>query len=427
MKFNNLKKNLLLATLLFSVMGGVFAQSDASSPYSRFGFGIVKQNNANTVQQGMGGIGNALFGGSLLNTSNPAAYAAIDSLSFLFDAGFYVKTVTYHTNRMSEQGSNASFDYANLGFFITKWWKTGLGITPFSPREYESTITSSDPVSYAEKFIGEGGINEIYWANGFNIANKLYLGVNSSYLFGTIADETTIYFPDSAYMTHGRRTTSTRIGNFKFDFGAIYTIKLKNNSTLSIGATYSLPMNFNSKRNVYIRSIKSYSTTTETPIDTLVLNMGERVTIKYPQGFGVGLTYKKGDRFLVGVDFNWDNWKDFAVAGVNDSLQNSWNIAIGGSYKPKSTTVSGYMKRVTYRAGFHYDQTYLRIYDKSINKFGVTVGLGLPMPRSLSSFNLALEIGRMGTTENNLVKETYFNISMGISLHEVWFVKRKYK
>lgn len=408
-------------------MGGVFAQSDASSPYSRFGLGVVKQNNANTVQQGMGGIGNALFGGSLLNTSNPAAYAAIDSLSFLFDAGFYVKTVTYHTNRMSEQGSNASFDYANLGFFITKWWKTGLGITPFSTKEYESTITGNDPVSYAEKFIGEGGLNQVYWANGFNIANKLYLGVNSSYLFGTIADETTIYFPDSTYMTHGRRTTGTRISNFKFDFGAIYTINLKNNSTLSIGATYSLPMNFNSKRNVYVRSIKSYSTASETPIDTLVYRMGEKVTVKYPQGFGIGVTYRKGDRIMVGMDFNWDNWKNFSFAGSNDSLQNSWNIAIGGSYKPKSTTVSGYMKRVTYRAGFHYDQTYLRIYDKSINKFGVTLGLGLPMPRSLSSFNLALEIGRMGTTENNLVKETYFNISMGISLHEVWFVKRKYR
>ena len=427
MKFNNLKKDLLLATLLFSVMGGVFAQSDASSPYSRFGLGVVKQNNVNTVQQGMGGIGNALFGGSMLNTSNPAAYAAIDSLSFLFDAGFYVKTVTYHTNRMSEQGSNASFDYANLGFFITKWWKTGLGITPFSTKEYESTITGNDPVSYAEKFIGEGGLNQVYWANGFNIANKLYLGVNSSYLFGTIADETTIYFPDSTYMTHGRRTTGTRISNFKFDFGAIYTINLKNNSTLSIGATYSLPMNFNSKRNVYVRSIKSYSTASETPIDTLVYRMGEKVTVKYPQGFGIGVTYRKGDRIMVGMDFNWDNWKNFSFAGSNDSLQNSWNIAIGGSYKPKSTTVSGYMKRVTYRAGFHYDQTYLRIYDKSINKFGVTLGLGLPMPRSLSSFNLALEIGRMGTTENNLVKETYFNISMGISLHEVWFVKRKYR
>lgn len=408
-------------------MGGVFAQSDASSPYSRFGLGVVKQNNVNTVQQGMGGIGNALFGGSMLNTSNPAAYAAIDSLSFLFDAGFYVKTVTYHTNRMSEQGSNASFDYANLGFFITKWWKTGLGITPFSTKEYESTITGNDPVSYAEKFIGEGGLNQVYWANGFNIANKLYLGVNSSYLFGTIADETTIYFPDSTYMTHGRRTTGTRISNFKFDFGAIYTINLKNNSTLSIGATYSLPMNFNSKRNVYVRSIKSYSTASETPIDTLVYRMGEKVTVKYPQGFGIGVTYRKGDRIMVGMDFNWDNWKNFSFAGSNDSLQNSWNIAIGGSYKPKSTTVSGYMKRVTYRAGFHYDQTYLRIYDKSINKFGVTLGLGLPMPRSLSSFNLALEVGRMGTTENNLVKETYFNISMGISLHEVWFVKRKYR
>lgn len=427
MKFNNLKRNLLLTTLLFSVMGGVFAQSDISSPYSRFGLGAVKQSNTSTVQQGMAGIGNALFGGSMLNTANPAAYAAIDSLSFLFDAGFYIKNVTYHTNNTSEQGSNASFDHANLGFFLTKWWKTGFGITPYSTKEYESTITGNAPVSYAEKFIGEGGLNQVYWANGFNIANKLYLGVNSSYLFGTIADETTIYFPDSAYMTHGRRTTSTRISNFKFDFGAIYTIKLKNNSTLSIGATYSLPMNFNSKRNVYVRSIKSYSTANETSIDTLVYRMGEKVAIKYPQGFGIGVTYKKGDRIMVGMDFNWDNWKNFSFAGSNDSLQNSWNIAIGGSYKPKATSVSNYLRRMTYRAGLHYDQTYLKIFDKSINRFGVTFGLGLPMPRSLSSFNVAFEIGRMGTTENGLIKETYFNISMGISLHEVWFVKRKYR
>lgn len=427
MKFNNLNKILFIAVSLFVVTGGVFAQSDISSPYSRFGLGTINQNKVNTVQQAMGGIGNAVFNGNLLNTSNPAAYAAIDSLSFLFDAGFYIKTVTYRTNTMSEQGSNASFDYANIGFGITKWWKTGLGIMPFSNKEYEATIRSYDPVSFAQKFEGDGGINQVYWSNGFKVTDRFFLGISGSYLFGTLDDETTVYFPDSTYMTHGRRTTSIRFSNPKVDLGAIYTFNIDKTSTLSVGVTYTLPMKFTSTRNVFVRSITSYTTTTELPIDTLVNRKNEDIKVKYPQGFGIGLTYKKGDRVTVGLDFNWDNWKNFSIGGKNDSLQNSWNIAIGGSYKPKSTTVSGYFKRVTYRAGFHYDQTYIRVYDKSIDQFGITFGLGLPMPRSLSSFNIAFEIGKMGTTEKELVKETYFNISIGVSLHEVWFVKRKYR
>jgi len=427
MKFNNLKKLLFFATLLIVMMDGVFAQSDISSPYSRFGLGTINQNKVNTVQQAMGGVGNAMFNGNMLNPSNPASFAAIDSLSFLFDAGFYIKTVTYRTNDMSEQGSNASFDYANVGFGITKWWKTGLGIMPFSNKEYESTIKGTDPVSYAQLFDGDGGINQAYWSNGFKVTNKLFLGVSGSFLFGTLDDNTTIYFPDSTYMTHGRRTTGVHFKNFKFDIGGIYTFDLKNNSTLSVGVTYTFPMKFNSTRNVYVRSIKSYSTSTEISIDTLVNKKNELVEVNYPQGFGVGFTYRKGDRVTVSLDFNWDNWKKYSLAGTSDSLQNSWNIAIGGSYRPKSTAVSGYMKRVTYRAGFHYDQTYVKVFGKSIDQFGFTFGLGLPMPKSLSSFNLAFEIGKMGTTENKLVKETYFNISIGISLHEIWFVKRKYR
>jgi len=426
MKFNNINKILFSTALLFVMIGGVFAQSDISSPYSRFGLGIINNNQTNTVMQGMGGLSNAVYGGSLLNNSNPASYAAMDTLSFLFDAGFYLKNATYRTNKLTEKGANASFDYASLGFGITRWWKTGLGIVPFSNKDYMSIISGYNPVSYKQDFEGSGGINEAYWANGFKVTKDLYLGFTGSFLFGTIYDETTIYFPDSTYMTAGRSTVSTHLRNFKFDLGAIYTFKLKNKASLVLGLKYALPMNFNCDREVFVRSITSYSTTTEIPIDTLKYETDGNVKIKYPQGFGVGLTYKK-ERLMLGVDFNWDNWKGFTMNGVNDSLQNSWNIVIGGSYKPKSTSVSKYYTRMTYRFGFHYDQTYLRIYDTSIDKFGFTFGLGMPMPKSLSSFNLAFEIGKMGTTNNNLVKETYFNISVGISIHDIWFVKRKYK
>jgi len=407
-------------------MSGVFAQSDVSSPYSRFGFGTLNQNQANTFLQGMGGLGNAVYGGSMLNKANPASYAAMDTLTFLFDAGFYIKTATYRTNNLTEKGANASFDYASLGFGITKWWKTGLGIVPFSNKEYTALISSTTPVSYEQGFLGDGGINELYWSNGFKATKDLFLGFTGSFLFGTIYDETTIYFPDSTYMTPGRSTTSTHVKNFKFDLGAIYTVRLKDNSALVFGLTYNIPMNFKCDRSVFIRSITSYTTTTEIPIDTLKYEKDGSTKVSYPQGFGVGVTYVK-DRLMLGVDFNWDNWKGFTVNGVNDSLQNSWNIIVGGCYKPKSTSVSKYFTKMTYRIGVRYDQTYLRIYDTSINRFGVTLGVSLPIPRSLSAFNLAFEFGRMGTTRNNLVKENYFNITIGMSIHDTWFVKRKYR
>lgn len=407
-------------------MSGVFAQSDISSPYSRFGLGVINQSQANTVLQGMGGLSNAVAGSSMLNNMNPASYASMDTLTFLFDAGFYMKTATYSTDKHTENGSNASFDYVSMGFTVTKWWKTGLGVVPFTNKDYTAIISSRDPLSFSQDFKGAGGINEAYWANGFQVTKNLSLGFTGSFLFGTLSDETTVFFPDSTYLTPGRSTISTYINNFKFDLGAIYTFKLKNSSSLVLGLTYSLPMNFNSKRDVFVRSIVSHTTINEVPIDTLLYKHDEAVVIKYPQGFGVGLTYKK-ERFMLGVDFNWDNWKGFSMNGVNDSLQNSWNIVIGGSYKPVSTSVSKYHTKMTYRFGVHFDQTYLRIYDTPINRFGLTFGLGLPMPKSLSAFNLAFEIGKMGTTRNHLVREMYFNISVGISIHNTWFVKRKYK
>ena len=197
---------------------------------------------------------------------------------------------------------------------------------------------------------------------------------------------------------------------------------------ITFGATYSLPTNMTAHRDMFIRTmIKGYGSLTENPIDTILYKSNESTPVKYPQSIGTGITLQKGERWLIGIDFNWSNWSAFRINHVSDSLQDSWNIAIGGSYTPYSTSVSSYFTKLTYRAGFHYDQTYFNIYGTSINKYGVTLGLGLPVPRAMTSINLAFEFGKMGTTKNNLIEETYFNISLGLSLHDKWFVKRRYK
>lgn len=420
-------KYFILGLLMIVTSINSFGQSDLSSPYSRFGLGDIATGSPNTILKGMGGISNAMSGKNLLNPNNPASYASLDTLSLVFDAGFYLKTANFSTNNLTEQGSNASFDYASFGMSLSKWWKIGLGIMPYSNREYNVITEYYDMGKYNIAYQGNGGISEVFFANGFKITKDLSIGVTASYIFGTLIDNTTIYYPDSTYFLNGRRSIDMRISDFKFDYGIMYRLPIPN-WNITLGFTYSQASKVASKRDLFIRNMfKGFDNQTENPIDTLVYIEDEIVNISIPHGFGGGITIDRGRGWLIGADFNWAGWKGFEMNGVNDSLQNSWNIAVGGSYKPESTSISKYYKRITYRAGFHFDHTYYNIYGQSINKYGVTLGFGLPIPRSLTSFNLAFEFGSMGTTSNNLVKETYFNISVSMSIHDRWFVKRKYK
>ena len=426
MRYNQTKYYIFgILFLIFSIR--VSGQSDLSSPYSRFGLGDINSGSPSTILKGMGGISNAISDKSLLNPNNPASYANLDSLSFVFDAGFYIKTANYSTNSLSEKGSNASFDYASVGMSATKWWKLGIGIMPYSNREYNVITKHNDLGSYNVSFQGEGGINKFFLANGFKITKDLSIGITASYLFGTLIDNTSIYYPDSVYYLNGKRSIDMRVSDFKFDYGILYRLPIPSYN-ITIGFTYSQEANLKSKRNLFIRNMfNGYENLTESPIDTLKYIENEKVDLTIPHGFGAGITIDRGRGWLIGADFNWTGWKGFEMNGVNDSIQNSWNVAVGASFKPKSTSISKYYKKITYRAGFHYDQTYYNIYGQSINKYGVTLGFGLPIPRSLTTFNVALEFGSMGTTKNNLVKETYFNISISMSIYDKWFMKRKYK
>ena len=358
MIINKLHKTLLFVAIILMSISGVFAQSDVSSPYSRFGLGTMSNNRPNTIIQGMGGICNALDGKYLLNSSNPASYAELDSLTFLLDAGFYMKSATYRDAHSSEKGSNASFDYFDLGFGVTKWLKMGLGAAPFSSRAYTSTASFiwEQDYPYTIDYEGTGGLNKLYWASGIRICKSLSLGVKVNYIFGNITDVTTLYFPNYAHFHNERRSINLSFSDATFDFGMIYKQKLTGDYRLTFGATYSLPANMNAHRNVFIRTMfKGYGSLTETVQDTILYTSGEKTVVKYPQGLSAGITLQNGERWLIGIDFNWNNWSAFRMNNSNDSLQDSWKIAIGGCFTPRNSSVSSYFRKMTYRAGFHYD------------------------------------------------------------------------
>ena len=428
MRINKLQKTLLLFAMIFVMAGGVFAQADISSPYSRFGLGTMSKNKTNTIIQGMGGVCNALDGKYLLNNTNPASYAEMDSLTFLFDAGFYMKYITYRSANEMEKGSDASFDYFDLGFGVTKWLKMGLGVTPYSNRSYSSSASYEFDYPYSIDYEGSGGLNKLYWASGFKIYKGLSLGFKLNYIFGNITDETTLYYPSYVYFHNEKRTINLNFSDLTYDFGLIFKQPLRNDYQISFGATFSPAVKIKAHRNVFIRTMfKGYGTLTESLRDTILYKSGERTDINYPQSFGAGLALRKGERWVIGIDFNWSNWDAFRMNNVSDSLQNSWNVAVGGSFTPFNTSVSKYIRKMTYRAGLHYEQTCFNIYGTAINKYGITFGFGLPIPRAMTSINVAFDLGKMGTTKNELIEESYFNISIGVSIRDKWFVKRRYK
>lgn len=426
MKYKNIKYFLLGLFVLAASLSSI-AQSDLSTPYSRFGLGDIYTNSPSTILKGMGGVANAMSDKCLLNPSNPASYASIDSLSLLFDAGFYIKTASFSTNRLSSNGSNASFNYVSFGLSATKRWKIGAGIMPYTNREYNVITEHHDLGSYKVAFQGEGGLNKAFFANGIKITKNLSVGATVSYIFGTLFDNTSVYYPDSTSFLNGKRSINMRVNDFKLDYGLLYRIPI-NKYSVTVGLTYSQGTKIASKRDIFIRSMfKGFENQVESPIDTLKYVKNENVNINIPNGYGVGISVDNGESWTIAADFNWAGWEGFTMNGVNDSLQNSWNVAIGASYKPISTSISKYYKKITYRAGFHFDKTYYNLYGQSINKYGITFGFGLPVPRSLTSLNVAIELGSMGTVKHNLVKENYFNISVSMSINDRWFVKKRYQ
>ena len=430
---NLLPKKLILTTLAFLLCGSVFAQADVDSPYSLFGLGQVRNKTMNSRLKGMGGVANAMYDKTMVNPENPASYAMIDTLAFLFDASMYAKSSTFSTSALSERASAAAFESVAMGFAITNWWKMAVGAQPYSNVGYNIVTSGYDEHAgnYSQYFQGDGGLNKAYWGNGFRLGKHFSVGANASYVFGDSKAITTLAYPDSTFVICSRRTRDIMISSFMLDYGLMFHGQVAKDLTLTLGATYNQKIKLKGSQSIYIRSMEAgdYTTTSaaEYLIDTVFYQTNDNASLAMPHGLGFGVSLRKSDRWIMGADFNWAQWSAFERNGVNLGLQDSWRVAFGGEFFPVSTTLSSYWTKMSYRVGGFYEQTYLNINGHSINKLGVSAGVTLPVPKSLSRVNLGLEFGKCGTKSDNLIQESYVNFTLGVSIFERWFVKRMYR
>ncbi len=431
----NRKNNIILLTAL--LLTTLFASAQVGSPYSQYGVGDLNRVGFGQSQS-MGGIGIGLRTSQHINVLNPAAYSALDSNAVIYELGLSGGFNTVETTDASDFKTDANIDYFALGFRAARRWHTGLGVLKMSSIDYllKENISNDYNGSVETYYYGDGGTYKLFWTNSFAVTKDFSLGLSLNYNFGAINRVRTIVFHDDRSADNTKYEENTNLYGLTFDYGAQYTIPLKNSWDLTLGATYSNKMKVNKKSNVLAGTIYNQSNgeiiledvVGAIIIDTLssMTREDEKSKITLPQKIGAGFTLTKKNMLIVGADIKFQNWSNLKLDSFDKDLDDQLSIHAGMEYTPDYKSMTSYLKRTHYRLGGHFNQSHITINDQRINDYGISFGVGLPLRRTNTSFNVSFELGQRGTTEKYLVKETYGIVSLNLSLSDIWFIKRKY-
>jgi len=418
MKRNTKKMKLynitLLITLTLILTGFSSFGQNTVSPLSIFGAGEIQSGGFGT-NKGMGGAGIALESGNYLNNLNPASYAGMDSLRIILEFGIEGKAYNLQNTSISTNGFNANLAYVAMGFKYSRWMAGSFGVVPFSSIGY-SLYRINDVEGmyeqYVSNYVGKGGITRFYYANAIRLFHNLSLGVNVSYMFGTLTQQEDLLPTDIVPDILIER--KDYLHSPYFDFGLQYKFNIAK-TDYSLGLTYAIEQSLNSRHytTVYDNSSSVIQSDSE-KMDYLVI----------PETIGTGLGIK-GKNYKVALDYTYQGWKGLDYPMQYDEFKNLHKVAAGLEIKPWDfSAMNKFYQNWTYRCGVSYESSYIQLNGSPVTNQNVTIGFGIPMYGDLSKIDFSITGGVYGTATNKLMNERYLKFNLGISFNELAFLKR---
>ncbi len=444
----------LLLLLVFSV------NAQDNSPYSRYGLGDIHPNS-HILNRGMAGLSAAFADQLSVNFANPASYSMFYSLQeprskksaygrILLDVGlnFDNRTLRETNNPQRFKAPNAYFSYLQMGIPLKKDWGMVFGLRPVTKISYdiERRERLYDPITHLPidsaltEFTGDGGAYLFNTGTGFAIKN-FSVGVNGGYLFGKKDYSTRrTFINDSVAYNRSNHQTRSTFGDLFFNMGMQYRVNLSKDKTkyFQLGVFGNIKQKLNSRNDFIRETYYQSSDGADLRLDSVTEQLDVRGVVNYPSSFGSGflveqLPNEKRIGWLFGMDFIQNNWDDYRFNGQKDSVKSNWQLKIGGQIRP-SLKDSKYKNLVAYRAGFFIGNDYLHINQK-LPEYGITAGITLPIANlkdasrrfrtQYSLVNISAEYIKRGNRDN-VLRENLFRISVGFSMSDLWFTKRKY-
>lgn len=425
-----LKKSSYCISIFFLTSTLVLAQGQGKTPYSILGFGELSEPT-DAVQDMMGGTGASFSNGFYVNTLNPALLSKNRTIGDFKYVSFNVGLRgNYRSiNQGNKITNNFGFNLQNLGLTvpISKQWATSFSVRPYSMVDYTYTSGQVLNVGGIERGINyrnnySGGISRASWANGVSFWNKLYVGLETFYNFGSISKDSTQVFVGD--INQQRVSNRYALGGLGYRAGVAYQQKVSKNWRVNVGAVLEASSNL---RNEQVSTFGLFQDAGQGPAlitapDTLSF-ISNRVSTPSQQIIGISL--EKPYHWLFAADFGRTLW-----SGVNtlDTFGNFYKndasyFSAGAEWLPNSTSTN-YFNQIFYRLGYYSSQTQFSFESSRIRDQRISLGLSMPMGfRSPSYLNLAVAFGRRGVLEGNLIQENYIRISTSVSLLSPWFIK----
>lgn len=204
------------------------AQSGTNSPYSQFGLGVLADQTSG-FNRGMNGLGLGFREHNQVNYLNPASYSALDSLTFIFDAGVSGQITNFEENGQKKNANNADLEYVVAGFRAFRHLGMSFGIIPFTTIGYNYSISSfvgnSLTTTATNTYSGNGGVHQVFYGVGWEPLRGLSIGANISYLWGDYQRSLVNAYSDSYANTLSKYYTGN-VRSYKLDVGVQYTAKL---------------------------------------------------------------------------------------------------------------------------------------------------------------------------------------------------------
>lgn len=404
-----------MALTLSAIIGAGLTASaqDAMSPYSRFGYGILN-NNANATQRQMGGVGYAMTSGKMTNAMNPASYAAIDSMTFLFDMGVDFTALKSNDNGTRDTRYGGGVDYITLQFPITRYLGGSIGLVPFSSVGYSFGSKLDNGTDTRQ---GTGGLNQLYGGLGATPFKNFYVGVNFSYLFGSTVND--VYVTSSIAQSLFEQVFEVR--DWHFQAGIQYKARINHENSLTFGVVYSPAKTLLG----HARVVKYDVTAKETPDTVARISLNGNYSL--PDTWGAGINWEYDNRLMVEADFTYQPWSKAKFLKSDDFIatefSDRWQVSAGAQFTPNPR--GGFLKRTSYRLGGFFNHDYMKVAGNNVRDYGVGLGFGFPAPSSKTRVNLGFEWRHRQAHPTALLKEDYFNVTLGIVFNELWFFKSK--
>ena len=420
-----LYKRLINTCLLILCVMTAVAQSGSNSPYTRYGFGQLS-DQAFGNSKAMGGIAYGLRNGLQINVANPASYSAVDSLTFLFDAGMSLQNANFKEGGVKTNAKNSTIDYIAMQFRL--WDRMGLtaGFLPYSIVGYNMSQTKSisndeygNPISALHTYTGDGSLQQVFVGLGYKVFDNFSIGANFSYFYGDISHSVSTAFSNAnAYSSV--RADKIEISDYKLDFGLQYTQNFGKKHALNLGLVYSYGHDLNGegyKFNETYMSSSSYPMTQS--IDTI------SNAFSLPHSFGIGATYVYDKRLTVGLDYTLQKWEDIEFFNEKGKFQNRSKISFGAEFLPKPFS-RNYLNRIRYRVGAYYSDPYTKVNNQDgAREYGVSFGFGLPLEvfQGRSILNISGQYIKVSPKVKGMLEENYLRINLGLTFNDRWFLK----